>query len=70
MRKLKLIKVVAPELVACIIQGNERIPDYACSECGGGVAKDYAFCPYCGAEFEWKSESKASKDFRKLIDSL
>lgn len=70
MRKLKLIKVVAPELVAYITHGGEKVPDYACPECGMGVADNYSFCPYCGAEFDWKHESEASAAFRRLVESV
>lgn len=71
MRKLKMIKVVAPELVAYITcNGEEKIPDYVCPECGGGVAEGYISCPYCGAELDWKRKSEESKEFQKLMEQL
>ncbi len=49
MRRLKLIKVVVPEIVAYFGQGSEPMePEYECS-CGMGVAEEYKCCPYCGA---------------------
>ena len=41
MRKLRLIKVVVPELIAYFTNGGEKIPDYRCPICGFGVADDY-----------------------------
>ena len=70
MKKLKLVKVVSPELIAYLTFGDEKLPDYRCPICGSGVADDYVCCPHCGAELNWKHEDKKSKEFRKLIDSL
>ena len=69
MRKLKLIKVVSPELVAYFAHGEEKIPDYCCPICGFGVADDYVCCPHCAAELE-QYKDKKSKEFQKFIDSL
>lgn len=73
MRKLKLIKVVVPEIVAYIgsDKGIENMePDYRCTECGFGVAEEYVCCPYCAAELDWKRVRKPTKKFRKLISRL
>lgn len=70
MRKLRLIKVVVPEIVAYFGQGSEPMePEYECS-CGMGVAEEYKCCPYCGAELAWEQVRKPSKEFRKLLDKL
>ena len=70
MRRLKLIKVVVPEIVAYFGQGSEPMePEYECS-CGMGVAEEYKCCPYCGAELAWEQVRKPSKEFRKLLDKL
>lgn len=69
MWKIKIVKLVAPELVAYITIGGEKFPDYACPECGAGTAREHAFCPYCGAEFDWKHESSGTRDFRKLMEN-
>ena len=70
MRKLRLVKVVRPELIAYIMHGEERLPDYECGNCGAGVAEDYVCCPWCGAELDWNRhhESDSSKAFRKLME--
>lgn len=70
MRKLKLIRVVSPKLVAYFPCEGEKILDYCCPVCGFGVADDYVCCPNCATELDWKHEDKKSKEFRKLIDSL
>lgn len=70
MRKLRLVKVVAPELVAYFAHGDEKIPDYRCPICSFGVADEYVCCPHCSAELDWTREDKKSKEFRELIDSL
>lgn len=73
MRKIKLIKVVIPEIVAYLGQGPEidnMYPDYRCPECGFGVADDYVACPHCGSELNWEKVRKPSKEFRKLINRL
>ena len=56
MRKLRLIKVVVPEIVAYSIQGSKPMkPEYEC---------------YCGAELAWERVRRPSKEFRKLLDKL
>lgn len=70
MRKLRLIKVVSPELVAYFTHREEILSDYRCPVCGFGVADDYVCCPHCAAELDWEHEDKKTKEFRKLIDSL
>ena len=55
MRKVRLVKVVIPEIVAYMGSDpdiNNMEPDYQCPECGFGVADDYVYCPHCGAELE------------------
>ena len=27
--------------------------DYACAECGMGIAGEYVCCPYCGQQIDW-----------------
>lgn len=73
MRRLKLIKVVVPEIVAYIGPGpgiENMEPDYRCPECGFGVADDYVACPHCAAELDWNNVRKPSESFRKLVDRL
>lgn len=70
MRRLKLIKVVVPEIVAYFSQGEKTPePEYQCA-CGMGVAKEYKCCPYCGAELAWNQVRRPSKEFRQLLDRL
>ena len=53
MRRLRLIKVVVPEIVAYFEATPEATrPDYRCTGCGCGVDKAYVCCPYCGSELE------------------
>lgn len=54
MRRIRLVKVVIPDLVARTVYNGETFPDYRCPECGFGVAEDYSHCPHCGAELDWK----------------
>lgn len=58
MRKIRIVKSVEPELVATITMGEDRFLDYACPECGMGVAMEYFFCPYCGVRLDWKNKRK------------
>ena len=70
MRKLRLIKVIAPEMVAYFGQGSEPMePEYECS-CGMGVAEEYKCCPYCGAELDWNNVEQPSKRFKELLKRL
>lgn len=73
MRKLRLINVIVPEVVAYFSQGSKGSeapePEYNCT-CGMGVAKEYKCCPYCGAELAWDKVVQPSKEFRKLFDRL
>lgn len=70
MRKLKLVKVVIPELVAYLIHGKEKLPEYRCPECGAGVSEEYICCPYCGVGFDWNRKDEKSAEFQKLINSI
>lgn len=49
MRRIRLVKVLAPESVARTYDsaGNRVDEDFRCTECGMGVAREYACCPYC-----------------------
>lgn len=72
MRKLKLVKIVVPEIVAYYGQGSEiedMVPEYQC-KCGMGIDKGYMYCPYCGSEFDWKHVKRPSKKFMKFLDRL
>ena len=70
MRRMRLIKIVVPEIVAYFVQGTEAPePEYNCT-CGMGVAKEYKCCPYCGAELAWGQVKKPSKEFSKMLDRL
>lgn len=71
MRKLKLVKVVIPEIVAFFgntLETAER--DYRCTECGFGVADDYVCCPHCGAELVWSKVKKPSQKFLRLAKKM
>lgn len=71
MRKLKLVKVVNPEIVAAICsKPNETIYDYRCPVCGLGVGQGGNYCSGCGSELDWTKLNKPSKQFKKLVDSL
>lgn len=73
MRKLKLIKVVVPEIVAYIGPGSDidnMAPDYQCPKCKFGLSEWYYYCPCCGNELDWASVRKPSAKFVKLIDRL
>lgn len=71
MRKLKLIKVTVPEIVAYFGDNGlaQTEPEYQCT-CGMGVAREYKNCPYCGAELEWDKVEQPSKEFRELLKRL
>lgn len=71
MRKLRLVKIAVPEIVAYIgLHGSEPTePEYECS-CGMGVAREYKCCPYCGAELEWSRVRQPLKEFRELLKRL
>lgn len=71
MRKLKLVKVVNPEIVAAICnKPDETIYDYRCPACGVGVGQGDNYCSGCGSELDWTKLNKPSKEFKKLVDSL
>jgi len=71
MRKLKLVRIVKPELVAYLCHNDERLPDYRCGnpDCGYGVAEEYVACPYCGSELDWKRLDERSAEFKKLMEN-
>ena len=73
MRKVRLVKVVIPEIVAYMGSDpdiNNMEPDYQCPECGFGVADDYVYCPHCGAELDWGHVRMLTERFRKLAERL
>lgn len=71
MRKMKLVKVVVPEIVAYFGNTPEAMePDYICTECGLEVADNYVYCPYCGSEFAWNKVKKPSQRFLRLVKKL
>ena len=70
MRRIRLVKVSAPESVARTYDsvGNRVDEDFRCVECGMGVAQEYARCPYCKCELDWdKVTSPSDRTFRKLF---
>lgn len=69
MRKVRLVKVVIPEIVAYMGSDpdiNNMEQDYQCPECGFGIAHAYMFCPYCGAELDWRHARTPSERFIKI----
>ena len=73
MKKIKLVNVVVPEIVAYFSESsdNENFEsDCKCPNCGFGVAKDYVACPHCGSELDWSRVKKPSKKFKKFLAKL
>lgn len=71
MRKLKLVKVVVPEIVAYMqFSDGEKVPDYRCPHCGFGVEDDYVTCPHCGSELDWKHVIDPVKEKFKQLTEL
>lgn len=70
LRKIKLVRVVVPELVTCFMHKGEKILDFHCPVCGFGVEDDCARCPHCASELDWNREDKKSKEFRDMINGL
>lgn len=70
MKKIRLINVVVPELVAYMSFGDEKVPDYRCPVCGFGVAEEYVCCPHCMSELNWFGKDKKSEEFKKIINNL
>lgn len=68
MRRLRLVRVTVPEIVA-YIGSSEGDADYQCS-CGMGVAEEYKWCPYCGSELKWSKVMQPSEEFRKPLERL
>lgn len=71
MRRIRLVKVSTPESVARTYDsaGNRVDEDFRCTECGMGVAREYACCPYCKCELDWgKIISPSDYAFRNLVD--
>lgn len=69
MRKVRLVNVVIPEIVAYMGPDpdiNNMEPDYQCPECGFGVADDYMFCPHCGVELDWRHVGMLTERFIKI----
>lgn len=70
MRKLKLVNIVVPKIVAYISQGLELPkPEYICS-CGMEVKDEYEYCPYCAAALVWDKVKRPSKRLKKLLKRL
>ena len=70
MRRIRLVKVSAPESVARTYDsdGNRIDEDFRCAKCGMGVALEYACCPYCKCELDWdKVISHSDRTFQKLF---
>lgn len=73
MKKIKLVNVAVPKIVAYFSEGsnNENFePDWECPNCGFGVAEDYVTCPHCGSELDWSRAIKPSKTFKKFMARL
>ena len=73
MKKIKLVNVAVPKIVAYFYEGfdNENFePDWECPNCGFGVAEDYVTCPHCGSELDWSRARKPSKAFKKFMARL
>ena len=71
MRRLRLIKVVVPEIVAYFGATPEATrPDYRCTGCGYGVDKAHVCCPYCGSELDWDKVRKPSQRFLRVLKKL
>lgn len=70
MMKIKIVKVVHPEITGCMTMNGEYIQDYACPVCGNGVGEGEKFCSCCGNELDWTGMSAMSKKLKKMIDSL
>ena len=71
MRKIRLVKVVVPEIVAYFGATSETMrPDYQCAECGCGVDEAYVCCPYCGSELDWDKVRKPSQRFLRMLEKL
>ena len=62
MRKIKLIEIVVPELVGCIKHGTEHFADFRC-KCDMGVEQSCNYCPFCGAQLNWRGIRKISEEF-------
>lgn len=70
MRKLRLVRVVNPEIVSAMCSNGDVIYDYRCSFCGIGVGQGDRYCSGCGSELDWAKLNKPSKEFKKYLDSL
>lgn len=71
MKRIRLVKVVVPEIVAYFGNTPEIMEsEYRCTECGLGIADDYVYCPYCGSEFAWDKVRKPSKRFLEFFGEL
>lgn len=66
MRKLKLIKVVIPELVAIVNHEGKIYHDYAC-ECGFGIGKGDCYCRACGSELNWKKVKMDGHEYNVVM---
>ena len=64
MRKIKIIKIVVPELVGYIKHGTENFVDFRCT-CDMGVEQSYKYCPYCGSQLNWRGINKKFNELKK-----
>lgn len=61
---------VTPQIAAYTIdEGRGMVIDYRC-DCGMGIAGDYTYCPYCGAELDWDHVSEPSQGFVRFLGKL
>ena len=70
MRRIRFVKVSAPESVARTYDsvGNRVDEDFRCAECGMGVAREYSCCPYCKCELDWdKIIGPSDRTFRRMF---
>lgn len=70
MRKLRLVKVVAPIVEQYISGKRESQAVYLCPECNTIIGFGDKYCSQCGSEIDWKKYLKPSRKFQKLLDSL
>lgn len=70
MLKLRIVKVVHPEITGCMTMDGEHILDYACPVCGYGVGEGENFCSCCGNQLDWTGMSEKSKRFKEMEEKL
>lgn len=70
MRKIKLAKIITPEIVSCTIHGTIKTFDYQCPNCEYNLSEDFKYCPNCGAEINWTYMDEESKTFERVMNTL